>query len=72
MNEVERMDEIEALKKDLCYRKILQTIGVIPEAIERIMKTVDISGIDISQEALLTEEARADWEEFIPARLRKT
>ena len=64
------MNEVDTLKQELCYRKILQKIGVVPEAIERIMKTVDVSGIDISKEALLTEEARSEWKDFIPLRLR--
>ncbi len=64
------MDSVDVLKKELCYRKILQKIGVIPEAIERIMNTVDISEIDISKEAILTEEARAEWKGFIPSRLQ--
>lgn len=61
----------DALKRDSFYRKILYRIGVIPGAIEGIMQTVDTSDIDTAQEDILTEKARVEWVDFIPADKRK-
>lgn len=58
----------DTLKKDSFYRNILYKIGVFPGAIEAIMRTVDPSTIDTTEEALLTEKARCEWADFIPAK----
>jgi hypothetical protein len=58
----------EDIKKELFYRGILERIGVFPGAIDRIMRTVDTSGIDITQEAALMEEARTEWAGLITKR----
>ncbi len=54
-----------ALKKDSFYRGILYKVGVMPGAIEAIMRTVDPADIDETQEAILTEKARVEWADFI-------
>ena len=56
-----------ALKKDSFYRNILYKIGVFPGAIEAIMRTVDPADIDETQADILTEKARCEWADFIPA-----
>lgn len=61
----------DTLKKDSFYRNILYKIGVFPGAIEAIMRTVDPAEIDETQEAILTEKARVEWADFIPANKRK-
>lgn len=57
----------DALRKDSFYRNILYKIGVFPGAIETIMKTTDTTAIDTTEVDLLTEKARIEWAEFIPA-----
>ena len=54
-----------ALKKMLFYRNILYKVGVRPGVIEKIMRTVDVEGIDETQEELFTEKARIEWADFI-------
>ena len=61
----------EALRKDHFYRNILHKIGVFPGAIEAIMRMTDTTTIDTTEEALLTEKARCEWADFIPANKRK-
>ncbi len=39
--------------------------------IESIMKTVDPADIDETQADILTEKARVEWADFIPANKRK-
>lgn len=60
-----------ALKKDSFYRNILYKVGVFPGAIEAIMRTVDPADIDEAQADILTEKARVEWADFIPANKRK-
>lgn len=60
-----------ALKKDSFYRNILYKVGVFPSVIESIMRTVDPADIDEAQEDILTEKARVEWADFIPANKRK-
>ena len=57
----------DALRKDSFYRNILYKIGVFPGAIEAIMRTVDPADIDETQADILTEKARVEWADFIPA-----
>ena len=56
----------DAMKKDSAYRNMLHRIGVMPGAVEPIMRTVDASKIDPTQAELLTEKARIEWADFIP------
>lgn len=60
-----------ALKKDSFYRNILYKVGVMPGVIESIMKTVNPADIDETQADILTEKARVEWADFIPANKRK-
>lgn len=60
-----------ALKKDSFYRGILYKVGVFPGAIEPIMKMTDTTNLDEDQAELLTEKARVEWADFIPANKRK-
>lgn len=60
-----------ALKKDSFYRGILYKVGVMPGVIESIMKTVNPADIDETQADILTEKARVEWADFIPANKRK-
>lgn len=60
-----------ALKKDSFYRNILYKVGVFPGAIETILKATDTSKIDETQADILTEKARVEWADFIPANKRK-
>jgi len=70
--EKEKADALkDALRKDSFYRNILYKVGVFPSVIESIMKTVDPADIDETQEDILTEKARVEWAEFIPADKRK-
>lgn len=70
--EKEKADALkDALKRDSFYRNILYKVGIMPGAIEGIMRTVDANEIDLSQEAILTEKARIEWADFIPASKRK-
>lgn len=62
----------DALRKDSFYRGILYKIGVLPGAIEAIMRTVDPADIDETQAELLTEKARIEWADFIPTHKRLT
>ena len=57
----------DALRKDSFYRNILYKIGVFPGAIEAIMRTVDPADIDETQADILTEKARGEWADCIPA-----
>ncbi len=61
----------DALRKDSFYRNILYKVGVMPGVIESIMKTVDPADIDETQADILTEKARVEWADFIPANKRK-
>ena len=61
----------DALRKDSFYRNILYKVGVMPGVIESIMKTVNPADIDETQEEILTEKARVEWADFIPANKRK-
>lgn len=61
----------DALRKDSFYRNILYKVGVMPGAIEAIMRTVDPADIDEAQADILTEKARVEWADFIPANKRK-
>lgn len=61
----------DALKKDSFYRDILYKVGVSPGVIECIMRTVDPAEIDTTQADIMTEKARVEWADFIPANKRK-
>ena len=61
----------DALRKDSFYRNILYKVGVFPSAIEAIMKMTDTADIDETQADILTEKARVEWADFIPANKRK-
>lgn len=61
----------DALRKDSFYRNILYKVGVMPGVIESIMRTVDPADIDEAQADILTEKARVEWADFIPANKRK-
>ena len=70
--EKEKADALkDALRKDSFYRNILYKVGVMPGVIESIMKTVDPADIDETQADILTEKARVEWADFIPANKRK-
>lgn len=70
--EKEKADALkDALRKDSFYRNILYKVGVFPSVIEFIMETIDPADIDETQEEILTEKARVEWAEFIPANKRK-
>ena len=61
----------DALKKDSFYRNILYKVGVFPGAIEAIMRMTDTTKIDTTETEILTEKARTEWADFIPANKRK-
>ena len=61
----------DAIKKDSFYRNILYKLGIMPGAIEAIMRTVDLAEIDLSQEDVLTEKARVEWADLIPSNKNK-
>lgn len=61
----------DALKKDSFYRNILYKVGVMPGAIESIMKCTDTAEIDPAEVEIMTEKARTEWADFIPANKRK-
>ena len=70
--EKEKADALkDALRKDSFYRNILYKVGVFPGAIETILKATDTSKIDETQADILTEKARVEWADFIPANKRK-
>ena len=70
--EKEKADALkDALRKDSFYRNILYKVGVMPGVIESIMKTVNPADIDETQADILTEKARVEWADFIPANKRK-
>ena len=60
-----------ALKKDSFYRNILYKVGVMPGVIENIMRMTDTSTFEEDQAEILTEKARCEWRDFIPASKRK-
>lgn len=61
----------DALRKDSFYRGILYKVGVMPSVVESIMKMTDTTNLDETQEDILTEKARVEWADFIPANKRK-
>ena len=67
--EKEKVDALkDNLRREAFYRNILFRAGVLPDVIELIMRTIDPTEIDTSQEELLTEKARIEWAGFIPTR----
>ena len=56
----------DAMKKDSAYRNMLHRIGVMPGAVEPIMRTVDAAALDLDDMELLTEKAKTEWASFIP------
>ena len=56
----------DAMKKDSAYRNMLHHIGVMPGAVEPIMRTVDAAALDLDDMELLTEKAKTEWRDFIP------
>lgn len=59
----------DALEKESRFRQILGSEHVAH--IESIMKITDMDEIDFSNEALLREKIRAEYDDLIPARFKK-
>ena len=56
----------DALDRESKYRQILLSEKVSPGVVELIIRTTDFNEIDLSDEPLLREKVRAEWEQFIP------
>ena len=56
----------DALDRESRYRRILLDEKVSPGAVELIIRTTDLNEIDLSDESLLREKVRAEWEQLIP------
>lgn len=56
----------DALDRESRYRRILLDEKVSPGAVELIIRTTDLNEIDLSDEPLLREKVRAEWEQLIP------
>ena len=55
----------DALDRESRYRRILLDERVSPGVVELIIRTTDLNEIDLSDEPLLREKVRAEWEQFI-------
>ena len=60
---------LEALDKESRFRKLLESEHV--GHIETIMKLMDMNKIDLSNEALLREKIRIEYDDMIPAYYKK-
>lgn len=62
---------MDAQKKESDYRRLMARAGVSANLIETVMKVVDITEEDISDEDLALEQIRAEWSDMIPKNKRK-
>lgn len=58
----------DALNRESRYRAILLQEGVYPGCVEKVVRATKLEEVDLSNEDLLREKVRAEWE---PLRLRK-
>lgn len=58
----------DALRKESRYREILLQEGVSPSCVEKVVRATKLEEIDLSNEDLLREKVRAEWQ---PLRIRK-
>lgn len=56
----------EAMKKESRYRQLLSQEGVTPSVIELIVRNEDMEKLDLSNEDLVREKIRIEWEGMIP------
>ena len=62
----------EAMKKESRYRQLLSQERVSPTIIEAIMRTEDLEKVDFSNEDLIREKIRIEYEDMIPRQYRKS
>lgn len=58
----------DALNRESRYRAILLQEGVYPGCVEKVVRATKLEEVDLSNEDLLREKVRAEWE---PLRFRK-
>lgn len=58
----------DALRKESRYREILLQEGVSPSCVEKVVRVTKLEEVDLSNEDLLREKVRAEWQ---PLRIRK-
>ena len=56
----------DALDRESRYRRILLDENVNPGTVELILRATDLNEVDFSNEGLLREKVRVEWEQFIP------
>lgn len=56
----------DALDRESRYRRILLSENVNPGTVELILRATDLNEVDFSNEELLREKVRVEWEQFIP------
>lgn len=56
----------EAMGKESRYRQLLSQEGVTPSVIELIIRIEDMEKLDLSNEDLIREKIRIEWEDMIP------
>lgn len=56
----------DALDRESRYRRILLDENVNPGTVELILRATDLNEVDFSNESLLREKVRVEWEQFIP------
>ena len=56
----------DALDRESRYRRILLDENVNPGTVELIIKATALNEVDFSNESLLREKVRVEWEQFIP------
>ncbi len=58
----------DALRKESRYREILLQEGVSPSCVEKVVRVTKLEEVDLSNEDLLREKVRAEWQ---PLRIRR-
>lgn len=56
----------DALDRESRYRRILLDENVNPGTVELILRATALNEVDFSNESLLREKVRVEWEQFIP------
>ena len=68
-------ERLEALRdaaiKDAYFRTVLGRIGILPRMINNVMKLVDLDSVDLNNDDLMIEKARAEWADYIPKSERR-
>lgn len=61
----------EAMKKESRYRQLLTQERVSPTIIEDIMRNEDLEKVDFSNEELVREKIRVEYDDMIPRQYKK-